>query len=98
MYELLLDDYVKEDIKALRKEKKAVLKALEDKLKQLQHKPKSFKELRHQLKGFRKAKFKKHFRIIYSVDDKSKKVSIIAIGTHQNIVYDVVKLRLAKVD
>lgn len=93
MYKIVLDDRTKEDIKALRKEKKAVLEAFEEKLRQLEKQPKCHKTLTGQLAGFRKAKFKSNFRIVYSTNDKAKSVLIIAVG-HRETIYDIVMKRL----
>lgn len=96
-YELEIDDLVKADIRLLRFEKKAVVEEFEETLDNVQKRPKSYGRLDAKLKGYRKAKFKKIFRIIYSIDERAKRVILLIVGKRtkdEHDVYQRLSLRL----
>lgn len=86
MYKIVLDDWSADDLRQLQREKKTIRVACDELLTRISLRPKSYKQLRPPLKGFRKAKFGGNdFRVIFSTDDHRKAVFIIAIGSRQNI-------------
>jgi len=80
-----MDDLVRQDIKLLRQAGKTVLEDFFQRIEHLKNKPKSFKSLQPPLKGFRKVKFSKQYRIVYSLDEAQRQVLILGVGTRQEI-------------
>jgi len=80
-----MDDLVRQDINLLRLAGKKVLKDFFEKIEHLKYKPKSFKSLQAPLEGFRKIKFSKQYRIVYSLDDIQRQVLILGVGTRKEI-------------
>ncbi|HEY9687943.1 MAG TPA: type II toxin-antitoxin system RelE/ParE family toxin [Coleofasciculaceae cyanobacterium] len=96
-YKIAFDERVKDDIKDLKREKKAVRVAFDEMLDRLEKRPSSYGQLDSRLSGLRKAKFKKIFRIIYALDERTQTVYIIAVGKRSQDEYDIYnKVRLRR--
>jgi addiction module RelE/StbE family toxin len=92
-YELIFDDFSKFDLKAIHKAPKKIKADIETALHRLRTNPKCFKQLSGALSGFRKAKTKGNYRIVYSVEDNPPQVLILVIGERAT-VYDTAMSRL----
>lgn len=84
MYELKLSDKVIEKFHKMEKKEKKQLEIINKKVLEIRENPHRFKPLGNIMKGFRRVHFG-HYVLIFSLDEKSKKVVLEDYDHHDNI-------------
>ncbi|MBR9691786.1 hypothetical protein GOV06_03280 [Candidatus Woesearchaeota archaeon] len=85
MYKLETDEVLYKKFSKLSKKNKKQLKIIRDKVIEILKNPHRYKNLRHDMKDYKRVHIDKHFVLVFSIDETSKTVTLEDYDHHDKI-------------
>ena len=85
MYNLIIEEELDNKFEKLAKKNKKQLEIISTKVAEILENPHRYKNLRAPMNHLKRVHIDKHFVLIFSIDEKSKTVTLIDYDHHDNI-------------
>ncbi|MBL7206758.1 MAG: type II toxin-antitoxin system mRNA interferase toxin, RelE/StbE family [Candidatus Aenigmarchaeota archaeon] len=84
-YELEIKDHLYKIFKKMEKKDKIILKIINKKVKEILEDPQRFKPLRAPMQHMRRVHIQKHFVLLYSINENTRKVILEEFAHHDKV-------------